>query len=233
MRKSIFNDDHLYTIYNVTLAFREKCFGGQPKSREILEKWIESKGEMPREPMAEKEQVLDLTEETEQVWCGFRANGKGIYLRDFQIEAMLKTSGTTLSIFVNKRGSKTIAQNGLHISPREIHFTGKKEPDGYDDIAGHVMTPQGKRSILKRCDYVQGAEITFQIKLLKFGTVGKEKDQPIPKKVTATQEAVKGIQNKLSEIDLLQMLHIGQDCGLGSCRSLGGGKFDVVAFGRA
>ncbi len=203
--KSIFKDSKLYVIYRVTIMFRDKIFGGQPKSREILEKWIESKGEMPREPMEEKEKVLDLEEETEQVWCGFRRNGEGIYIRDFQVEALLSQCGTTLGITVKTRGSKGIIQHGLHVGPREIHFLDKHEADGYDDIAGHVMTPQGKRSILKRCDYVRHAELSFELKLLEG-------------------------QKKLTEKDLLKMLHLGQENGLGSCRSMGGGKFDVIEF---
>lgn len=233
--KSIFKDSALYTIYTITIAFRDKCFGGQPKSREILEKWIESKGENPREPMAEKEKVLDLEEETEQVWCGFRQNGKGIYLRDFQIEALLSQCGTTLGITVNMRGSKGIIQHGLHVGPRAIHFKGKKEADGFDDIAGHVMTPQGKRSILKRCDYVQNAELTFQLKLLKYGPpkLKAAAEAKIPDKPTVKKAKEKGIQNKLGEKDILAMLHLGQENGLGSCRSMGGGKFDVIAFDKA
>jgi len=235
MKKSIFSDKKLYTIYNIVIAFRDKCFGGQPKSKEILEKWIEAKGEMPRETMEEKEKVLDLTEETEQVWCGFRANGKGIFLRDFQIEALLSQCATTLGITMATRGSKGIIQHGLHVGPREIHFKDRKEPDGFDDIAGHVMTPQGKRSILKRCDFVQGAEITFQLKLLKYGPpkLKTDAEAKIPDKPTAKQPKEKGIQTKLSEKDLLDMLHLGQENGLGSCRSLGGGKFDVIEFEKA
>jgi len=230
--KSIFKDSALYTIYKVTIMFRDKCFGGQPKSREILEKWIESKGEMPREPMEEKEKVLDLEEETEQVWCGFRRNGHGIYIRDFQIEALLSQCGTTLGITVNTRGSKGIIQHGLHVGPRAIHFLDKPKADGFDDIAGHVMTPQGKRSILKRCDFVLHAELTFELKLLKYGPpkLKPAAEAKIPDKPKVREPKERGIQNKLSEKDILTMLHLGQENGLGSCRSMGGGKFDVIEF---
>jgi len=207
--KSIFSDKQMYDIYNIELHFREKCYAGMPKSEKILKKWIESKGEMPLEKLEEKTEVLDLVEETETVSCGFRRNKKGeIFLRDFQTEALLKQCGTTLGIFMAHRGSKGIAQHGLHIHPREIYFIGKKKEDGFEDIAGHVMTPQGKRSILKRTDYVMNGKIRFQILLLKG-------------------------QTKLTEKNLRSMLQLGQDNGIGSCRSLGGGRFDVVKFEKA
>ncbi len=203
--ESIFKDADLYTEYEVTVQFREKCYAGQPKSEEVLKKWIESKGEMPLEKLAEKVEVLDLVEEEELVSCGFRRNDKGIFLRDFQIEALLKQCGTTLGIFVASRGSKGIAQHGLFVTPRELHFEDKTKEDGTETIAGHVMTAQGKRSILKQVEYVTGAALIFTLRLLKD-------------------------QKKLTEESLLKMLHLGQNNGIGSCRSLGGGKFDVIDF---
>ena len=201
------------------LAFRERCYGGQPKSKEVYEAWANAKGEHPREPLDEKLRVLhledketesenDLREETELAWTGFRSDSNGIYLRDFMVEAMIKQCGTTLGIFTKKRGSKGITQHGLHVHPREIHFTNKLEADASEVIAGHVSTAQGKRDILKKVDYVEDAILAFQIKLL----LG---------------------QSKLSEKDLFRMFHLAQENGLGACRSRGGGKFDVVKMDEA
>ncbi len=205
LESSIFNDRNLYTEYEVRVRFREKCYAGMPKSEEILKKWIEAKGEMPLEKLDEKKQVLDLVEEEELVSCGFRSNDNGIFLRDFQVEALLKQCGTTLGIFVKERGSKGIVQHGLTIRPRELYFVDKVKPDGVETIAGHVMTAQGKRSILKQVEYVTRASLVFRLQLLNN-------------------------QKKLTEAHLLEMLHLGQNNGIGSCRSLGGGKFNCIGF---
>jgi hypothetical protein len=36
-------------------------------------------------------------------------------------------------------------------------------PDGQEDFIGHVVTPQGRRSVLKRCDYIERATLEFDI----------------------------------------------------------------------
>jgi len=215
MGKSIFDDAELYDVYDVEIEFKSRCYGGQPKSEEILKGWIEAKGEHPREDLEEKEQVLDFQEEEERAWCGFRQNGDGIYLREFQIEALLSQAATTLGITTTSRGSKGIIQHGLFVNPREIHFTDKADPDGSQDIAGHVMTAQGKRSILKRSDFVEpGTRAVFSLKMLK-----------------APRKEDKGFgQKKLNWDQVAAMLHNGQDNGIGSCRKLGGGKFIVTRF---
>jgi len=219
-KTSIFNDSDLYTEYEVRIRFREKCYAGMPKSEDILKKWIEAKGEMPLEKLDEKKEVLDLVEEEELVSCGFRLNDNGIFLRDFQIEALLKQCGTTLGIFVASRGSKGMVQHGLTVRPRELYFVDKVKPDGVEVIAGHVMTPQGKRSILKQVEYVLHASLVFRLQLL-----GK-----VWAKSTGASGRDKLEQKKLGEAHLLDMLHLGQNNGIGSCRSLGGGKFNCIGF---
>lgn len=212
--RSIFNDEDIYEFFNVDVEFTERVYGGIPKSPELIKNWIEAKGEMPRESMEEKLEAMasqDLIEEEERAWTGFRSDETGLYLRDFQIEAMIKQAGTVLGIFVKSRGSKTIAQEGLHVQSPRIYLCDQdsrpiQEPHGSEDVPGHVMTMQGKRSILRRMDYCDpGTIVHFSLKMVKG-------------------------QNKLKVDDLKKMVHIGQDLGLGSKRSLSGGKFAVTAF---
>lgn len=218
---SIYKDGDLYSLYKVNCTFTGRVYGGIPKNREMLEAWVAAKGEHPREPLEEKlksieiyEQMAkeedhehDIEEKIEQAYCGFRINEKGIFLREFMIESLIKVCGTTLGLFTKQRGSKGIAQHGLFIDPKEIHFLNKTMPDGYEDFAGTVQTMQGKRSVLKRYDYVENGEIEFIIKLLQ-----------------------KQYQTKLTEKNLHLLLHLGQENGIGSARTLGGGKFFVTQF---
>jgi len=155
--------------------------------------------------MEEKEEVLDLENELDQARCEFRRDSRGIFMRDFQIEALLAQCATTLGITMKTRGSKGIIQHGLFVEPREIHFIGRPEADGFEDMAGNVQTPKGKKSILRSSEYVEKGSISFRLKLLTG-------------------------QTKLSEKNLITMMHLGQENGLGSCRKMGGGKFDVTRF---
>jgi hypothetical protein len=172
---------------------------------------------MPRESLEEKEEIVDLVEEVEAVSNAIRCDDKGLFIRDFMVEAMLKLCGSVLGIFVAKRGSKAITQHGLHTLGFELanerlylydedgnHVT---KPDGEEDFAGTVQTPQGKRSVLKRCEYAEKRFVNFSFKLLK------------PEK-----------QKRLTLNQVKDMFHLGQDNGLGACRSLGGGRFDVLKF---
>lgn len=216
---SIFNDNSLYNIYKIRILFRDRFYGGLPKSREFIKNWIEAKGEMPQELLDEKLKVLgleqgtneplDLKEETEKLTCGFRSSDGQIFMRNHQIEALLKQCGTTTGITVNVRGTKGQLQHGVHVEPREIFFSRNGEPvnspDGVEEIAGHVSTAMGKRSILRINEYVEHVEIEFFVKVLAS-------------------------QRLIDEERLKLLFHLGQDNGLGSTRSLGGGKFDVIAF---
>ena len=154
MKKSIFDDDELYTFYDVVLEFSERVYGGLPRDPELIKAWIEAKGEMPLESLEEKLEVvkpdqaeLDLILEEEKVWKGFRSDDIGLFLRDFQVEALIKQCGSTLGIFIAQRGSKGISQHGLFIDPKRIRFyedildVGRcmTSPTGYEDVAGHVM----------------------------------------------------------------------------------------------
>lgn len=209
----------IFSHVSVKLKFRDFIYGGIPKDPELINAWIEAKGEMTppdkkllnaEESLEEKLSVMQLSEkeagelikEEERVWCGFRRDEKhGLYIRDFMIKANLKEAGTRSRLTFDNRGLKPDLQTALFIYPREISL-GRKDPDGYVDIAGHVRTMQGERSILKRCDYVKQAEIGFYIKYITKGVVN---------------------------LEMLEILfELGGEIGLGSVRSMEEGKFDVL-----
>src|SRR3972149_597821 len=77
----------LYRKFNVTLQFRNKLYGGLPKSKELVENYIKAK--FGPEVVQDEETVpyitrdLELTEETEKVTTGFKKDETGRYLDSY------------------------------------------------------------------------------------------------------------------------------------------------------
>ena len=67
-----------------------------------------------------------------------------------------------------------------------------------------MVGPRGPRSILKRNDYIERPAIKFQVWVVKRAEMKRK--------------------------ELVEILTLAQDNGLGACRSQGYGKFDVVAL---
>jgi len=194
----------MYKKFAVTMKFRDRLYGGIPRTEKLIDQYVEGKFGTENLDLAEKVKgEMDLIEETERVWSGFLTDENGLYLRDFHIKAMLKQCGQLLGIYTKKRGSKNIVKEGTFIKPVKIYL-GREKPDGSEDICGHVMTMQGKRSILKRSDFVAQAEVHFEIWSLDV--------------------------NKVAGEDFKQMLELGQEVGMGSNRFMESGKFDVTRF---
>ena len=112
----------------------------------------------------------------------------------------------------NKRGSKDLLQHGFEIKAMDggqRHYLDRKEPDGNEEGPIHVQTPLGPRTALKKVDYCEGVELTFEIWVLK----------------THPSDS-----RYLGEKDIVEMLTFGQEDGIGADRSQGMGKFDVADF---
>jgi CRISPR/Cas system CSM-associated protein Csm4 (group 5 of RAMP superfamily) len=206
----------LYDIYRITLRTIEKLAGGVPKNPDLIRSWVEAstghkdeKSEQLTE--AAVEQMID--EVSEKSWNGFfRDKEKGIYIEARCVKAMFKECASVLRITVQKIGSKQILQHGFEVKALDGGarlYLGKDQADGYDESPIHVVTPQGPRTAIKRVDYVENVELTFEVWVL----------------TTAAQE-----KRHVGEEDLKRMLALGQENGLGADRSQGQGKFEVTAF---
>ena len=233
----------LYRKFNVTLQFRNKLYGGLPKSKELVENYIKAK--FGPEVVQDEETVpyitrdLELTEETEKVTTGFKKDEIGIYLGSYIIKAALKEYASVLKLTTKKvsAGVKQTTQHGMFvkgllpvvdsvipeptglpvpdIGNRGLELTGeniyaqplRKEPDGMDDFAGRVNTPQGARSILKSSEFLFQPTFQFQLWLLEVRMGNTEK--------SFTQD------------DVRMMFELGQEAGIGSNRTFESGKYDV------
>lgn len=230
--KARFDSSKLYDIYNVTLQTRDRLYGGVPRNEELIKSWIEARSgyddEQTKKLVEEMKEKVKETKEAEallsnavdgaaeKTWNGFLCHKeKGLYLETRCLKAMFKEVGSLLNIFVKKRGSKQIVQHGTFLarSPdptdRERIYFKKLQPDGVDEKPIHVQTAQGPRTALKRCDYVENVEVKFQIWVFK----------------THPAES-----RHISEEDLVLMLTLAQENGVGADRSQGHGMFDVVDF---
>jgi len=200
------DDKHLYNFVNIKIKFRDRVYGGIPRTKELIDNYVSSKFGVVAGDLAEQlKKEVDLLEETEKITTGFKQENGKPYLCDYQIKAMLKQAANRLKITVKKRGSKQDITDGLFMAPK-IFLTSKDmtTPLPVEDFCGHVMTPQGKRSILKASEYVEQGEAEFTVKLIKTSVMAKK--------------------------DLLDCFLLGQEIGLGSNRSFEKGKFDLIEF---
>ena len=77
------------------------------------------------------------------------------------------------------------------------------EPDGYDEMLGVVMGPQGPRNIRQRVDYKTGVELEIK---------------------------ARGLAGELSDATFRTMLALMQENGFGAQRSQGYGQADVLSI---
>lgn len=214
--KKLIDSSTLYTRYRVKVVFRDRLYGGVPKNKDLIKSWIEAstgfKDEIA-EDLTEQARQQMIDEVAEKSWNGFFRDEKlGLYIECRQVKAMIKQCASVLRITVKKSGSKQILAEGSEVKAVDGGsrlYLDRKEPDGFEERPIHVMTAQGPRTAIKRIDYVEKAELAFQVWCLK----------------TAAQET-----RHIGEKELTQILALAQENGAGADRSQGGGKFDVVEF---
>jgi len=202
----------VFRKFIIEIRFREKLLGGIPKAKELIVAWLRSRGvpaaaveelaeEVGAEVGAVSREELELS-----TWTTFKRDNDGVYIEERQVKALLKEAAFVLGLTRKPRFRDSVA-HGLFVKPERIHLTREgvsvKEPDGYIESPIHVMTRRGPRSALKRCDYVEQADASFEVWV-----------------------AAPAITKK----DLKQLFTLGQEIGLGASRSQGYGKFTLRRF---
>lgn len=226
--KSVFADQSakLFATYRVKIQFRGRLVGGIPKDPGIIDAWIRTSGgvdsveerrqmllrtlqelgadvneEMTYDALVEASKALAVNQGT-----GFKQDEDGLYIEDRQVKAMLKENTNVLYAGERwgktRKGPKSYLAERVFVNPSRIHL-GRMQPDGADIFIGHVSGPQGPQSILQHFEYVEGAEIEFE--------------------VMAANDAI--APEHWPEIWLL-----AQENGLGAKRSQSYGRFDVIEF---
>lgn len=213
-----FESKSLYDVYRCQIRMRDKLCGGIPKNKELLADAV--RAHTGHDDAHTAAQIAELgvgivDEIVEKSWNGFVSDDKGMYLPAFQIKAMFKECASLCRLTTEKRGSKQILQHGTFVVKAvdggdRVHF-GKTAVDGCDEGPVHVMTAQGPRTAIKRVDYVERVDLTFDVWV--FGTHAAE-------------------TRHIGESDVIELLRLAQENGLGADRSQGKGTFDVVKFER-
>lgn len=205
----------LWQRYAGALQFRERVYGGIPKNPHIFDSWLKAKQFPPDLVQENKDDVAgELEESVEAGETVFRRDSTGLYLRQFQLKGATKEATQRLGYYVklkrneDQMGLRSHIQTGLYIEPRNLYLLrdGKpiREPDGYDEAQGRVPTPKGPKSILRKSEYVERPTIEFQLKLLPFKGFGYA--------------------------ELVRVLTLVCEIGVGSWRSREEGKLDLLAF---
>lgn len=215
----------------MTIELEGRLVGGIPVVPEgadradVYEKWARGQGveEAPEfeKPLhevlaADPDMPVDVAvEEIVGPSTGFRADEQGIYIEARQVKAMIREGAQRLGYIQSVRGTRQVIQHDVHV--RAVGGRGQKlrfvrdgvaltEVDGMDSRPIAVVTRQGPRTTIKRFQYVEDCEISFDVLLLKGG-VGDGIVQPE---------------------HLQRIFEFGGFLGLGADRSQGEGTFSVV-----
>ena len=170
----------------------------------------------------------DIVEEgVDRAHTTFFHDETGPWIGDYQLSACFRDIMTTTGMTVAKRGSKQTKQHlfairacdeeGTIIDPegpicQRLHF--ERDGDRLDSVDGfiektaHVVTAQGRRSVLKNHDYVESARLRFLIQ--------------VPANMPRCRSTA-----LLRDKDIVQILSHAGNNGLGACRSQQHGKFFV------
>jgi hypothetical protein len=212
-----FSPARLYDRYRVTIKIRDRICGGMPRNPDLIKTWVESTtghADEISEKLIQENAELIVNAVAEKCWNGFPEDAEhGLFIPCRNIKACLKQSAQLLGIYKKNRGSKQILAEGMEVKGDSERgdrvYLGKKEADGTDESAIHVMTAQGPRTALRRMDYVTEPTLSFEIWVLK----------------TAPQET-----RHIGEEQLVDILAHASENGLGASRSQGEGKFSVESF---
>jgi len=195
-------------------SFVQHVMGLDPDSEEFTE----AVARIMDEEIGERETTPEggeLDEKSTYAVNVFRRNAHGPYLLNHQIQACIKAAASRLGFFVKKRGSKgdmaelgTVSAIGDSLQDPtrnwEIHCrNGVGEAKvKFKRVNGKVSTPQGAKSIQHDTEFVEeGSNFAFEFSWMK---------------------------GKLTPTDFLSVMAAATQIGLGSCRSLGYGRFEVV-----
>jgi hypothetical protein len=207
--------------------------GGQPASEKAIRQFAihylklkedskeldEAVARILKEEIGERDTTEEggelTTEEVYQVTV-LRRSKHGPHVLEHMVKAMIKQAATRLDLFNKKRGSKgdvaelgTVYAYGESLQdparPWQIHLLddqGNQAVTRYEKISGSVQTPQGRKSIQHHTEVApEGTCFSFELRW-------------------PARKLLKG--------DMMDIIAAATQVGLGSCQSLGYGRFEVL-----
>jgi len=136
-------------------------------------------------------------------WNTFEVDKEGLFIEERNVKAMLRESGMMTTVGKRAGFADTI-RNGVFTKPEKIHLKRDgamiKKPDGHIDRIVLIKGRCKTRGALKRLDFIKQPQIAFELWVAA---------------ITLSDEDVQGL------------FCLGQEIGLGACRTQGFGKFDA------
>ncbi len=223
------NQTNVFTVYQARLLFKDRIMGGTPKDPKIIEGWLRSRAGVNNDDeilqaikRTLQEQGVDVTdgqtyEEMVAASAGLAANKQtngfkfdenGLYIEGRVVKAMLKECTNILYPYgvdkwtVTQKAPRSALAERVFVDADRIYL-GVKEPTGIEMFVGHVTGPQGPHSTLTYYEYVERAEITFDVRVA---------------------------EDLVSEQQWGELWTLAEQNGLGALRSQGFGRFDIEAW---
>lgn len=210
----------MWKLFSLQMQFRDRLMGGIPKNPDLIKDWLEARkpsesalatrqaaGEtiVPVATLAkEVEETVEAVEE--RAWTGFQSDDNGLFVRSDHVKAHLKDCANVLRKFVDVTAFRAKLADHVFPEPPRIYLHVDsttddvvQAPTGYWEHPVHVMTPKGKRSALKRTDYVSQPLIELNLRVLD--------------------------DDVITEKHLRDILEYGSIHGFGAERGLGNGQY--------
>lgn len=115
----------------------------------------------------------------EQGTSGFKFDNRGLFLESRQIKALLRETvnivygDRPVELRKNKTTGKAVTKGAKAAFVERVFcdtpriYLGRQEADGLEFRVGHIVDRQGPRATLGYYEYVERAEITFEISVLR------------------------------------------------------------------
>lgn len=191
-------ENEMWKEFDVKLTFTGTVMGGVPKCPDIIRAWLngrrmkDTKFEKQENAGIKHKSLEDIAKEVgeattpeqllankeEASWVGFLSDEQGIYAREHQIKGHLKDCANQIK---KLKGNVVTAlrdkvANKVYLCQEKNHFYTEvekyiKEPHGSFEHGIRVDTPMGKRSALKRNDFIENARLDFSIKVFNDGMI--------------------------------------------------------------
>lgn len=224
----------LFTAYAVDIQFHGLLAGGVPRDPKVMEAWLlkgipgispeeifvhqvqtmrELGYDVPEQPtLADLLTLADDMGDLRSV-NAFKRGARGLFIESRQIKALIKEC--TNILFAGEawkeegqktrgKGPRNFVAERVFVNPDRIYL-GTFEPTRVETTFGHVVGPQGPRSMIQRFEVVERPRIQFEIIVVRDSVV----------------------YDNWNDIWVL-----GEQNGIGASRSQGYGRFEVLRLDR-
>jgi hypothetical protein len=199
----------LFQKFSVHIQFRDLILGGRPMTQDLLESWLKEReikidsGQDLRCVTRSELTAIKSSDIKTSSWNTFEVDKDGLFIEERNVKAMLREAGMMTKVG-RRSGFADIVRNGIFTKPENVHLKRDgsvlKRPDGHIDRIALIKRRCKIRAALKRLDFVKQPQLDFELWVAAV---------------------------TLSDEEVQSLFLLGQEVGLGACRTQGFGKFDA------